>query len=112
MTPPLLALAWASPWGAFCALGCGIGAGVSGALLMLWRQAPARRGMVLRRHSASKLVALGEHWLSLLWALATGVAALGSATFLIPVALVAVTLFLVRPARVRKAPPAPLVANY
>ena len=56
---------------------------------MLWRQAPARRGMVLRRHSASKLVALGEHWLSLLWALATGVAALGSATFLIPVALVA-----------------------
>ena len=64
MTPPLVALAFASPWGAFCALGCGIGASLSAALLMLWRQAPARRGLVLRRHSQSKLVALVEHWLS------------------------------------------------
>lgn len=111
MTAPMLALAWASPWGAFCAVGCAIGAGLSGVLLMLWRQAPARRGMVLRRHSASKLVALGEHWLSLLWAMATGIAALGSATFLVPVALVALTMMLVRPARVRQAMPAPLPAN-
>ncbi len=111
MTLPMLALAWASPWGAFCALGCGLGAGLSGALLMLWRQAPSTRGMVLRRHSASKLVALGEHWLSLLWALATGMAAMGTELFLFPVALVAVTLFLVRPARARRAPAAPLAAR-
>ena len=56
----MIALAFASTWGAFCALGCGIGASVSAALLMLWRQAPARRGLVLRRHSQSKLVALVE----------------------------------------------------
>ena len=50
----------------------------SGALLMLWRQAPARRGMVLRRHSQSKLLALGEHWLSLLWAATDAIAAFGN----------------------------------
>jgi ABC-2 type transport system permease protein len=98
MTPPLIALAFASRWGAFCALGCGIGASVSAALLMLWRQAPAKRGLVLRRHSQSKLVALVEHWLSLLWAVATGVAVFGSAGFVVPVALVGLTLWLIRPA--------------
>ncbi len=98
MTPPLIALALASPWGAICALGCGIGASVSAALLMLWRQAPARRGLVLRRHSQSKLVALLEHWLSMLWAVATGVAVFGSVTALVPVTLVGMTLWLIRPA--------------
>lgn len=98
MTPPLIALAFASTWGAFCALGCGIGASVSAALLMLWRQAPAKRGLVLRRHSQSKLVALVEHWLSMLWAIATGVAVFGSVGFVVPIALVGLTLWLIRPA--------------
>jgi ABC-2 type transport system permease protein len=99
MTPPLMALAWAAPWGAFCALFGGLGAGVSAGLLMLWRQAPARRGMVLRRHSQSKLVALAEHWLSMLWAMATGIAAFGSWAFVAPIALAALTLWAVRPRR-------------
>jgi ABC-2 type transport system permease protein len=103
MTPPLMGLAFASPWGAFCALGCGIGASLSAALLMLWRQAPARRGLVLRRHSQSKLVALVEHWLSMLWAVATGIAVFGSATFVVPIALVGLTLWLIRPADRRTA---------
>jgi ABC-2 type transport system permease protein len=102
MTPPLIALAFASRWGAVCALGCGIGASVSAALLMLWRQAPARRGLVLRRHSQSKLVALVEHWLSMLWAVATGIAVFGSATFVVPIALVGLTLWLIRPAAPRE----------
>ena len=106
MTPPLLALASASPWGALCALGCGIGACVSGALLMLWRQAPARRGLVLQRHSQSKLVALAEHWLSLNWALATGTAVFGSWLFLGPVLVVAMTLWLVKPSAPRLRAPA------
>ena len=101
MTPPLFALAVVSGWGAFCALGCGIGASLSAALLMLWRQKPARRGLVLRRHSQSKLVALLEHWLSLLWAVATGLAVFGSAAFAVPIALVGVTLWLIRPAASR-----------
>jgi ABC-2 type transport system permease protein len=100
MTAPLLALAYVSPWGALCALVCGAAASVSAGLLMLWRQAPARRGLVLRRHSQSKLVALLEHFLSLLWALATAAAAFGSLACLAPAALAALTLWLTRPAPV------------
>jgi ABC-2 type transport system permease protein len=97
MALPMVGLAFASPWGALCALICGAGASLSAALLMLWRQAPARRGLVLRRHSQAKWVALVEHWLSLLWAVATGVAVFGSLACVIPVALVAFTLWLLRP---------------
>jgi len=104
MTAPLIALAFASRWGAFCALGCGIGAAVSAALLMLWRQAPASRGLVLRRHSQSKLVALAEHWLSMLWAVATGIAVFGSAAFVVPIALVGLTLWMIRPAAPPRGP--------
>ncbi len=99
MAAPLVLLALASPSAALIAAGCGAGAGVSGALLMLWRQAPARRGLVLRRHSQSKLVALIEHWLSLCWAGVTGMAALGSVFALAPLGLAALTLWLARPSR-------------
>jgi ABC-2 type transport system permease protein len=99
MALPLAGLAFASPRAAAIAALCGAGAGVSGALLMLWRQAPARRGMVLRRHSQSKLVALAEHWLSLCWAGATGMAALGYPEAAAPLALAALTLWYARPGR-------------
>ena len=48
----------------------GAGAIASSALVDLWRQAPSRRGLVLRRHSQSKLVVLMEHLVSILWAVA------------------------------------------
>jgi ABC-2 type transport system permease protein len=98
MSPPLLLLAYASPWGALCALVCGAAACASAGLLMLWRQAPARRGQMLRRHSQSKLVALMEHWLSMLWALTTAAAVFGSLSCLLPAALAGLTLVLTRPA--------------
>jgi ABC-2 type transport system permease protein len=104
MAAPLLALAYASPWGAVCALVCGAAASASAGLLMLWRQAPARRGLVLRRHSQSKLVALIEHWLSMLWALTTAGAVFGSLACLAPAALAGVTLWLARPARAAARP--------
>jgi len=104
MALPLAGLAFASPRAAAIAAVCGVGAGVSGALLMLWRQAPARRGMVLRRHSQGKLVALAEHWLSLCWAAATGMAALGQAAALAPLALAVLTLWFARPARTAAIP--------
>ena len=99
MAAPLAALAWASLYAAAVAAMCAAGAGASGALLMLWRQTPARRGLVLRRHSQSKLVALAEHWLSLCWAGATGMAALGHVAAIAPLGLAALTLWLARPAR-------------
>ena len=95
--PALAGLAMASPRAAAAALICGAGASASGALLMLWRQAPARRGHVLRRHSQSKAVALVEHWLSLCWAGTTGLAALGSAFALAPFGLVLATLWWAKP---------------
>ncbi len=98
LAPALAALAVVSPWGALCAAIGAAGSAASGALLMLWRQAPAKRGMVLRRHSQSKLLALGEHWLSLLWASANALAALKNPGFIIPLAFIALTLWLVRPA--------------
>ena len=99
MAPPLAGLALASPYAAAVALGCGAGACASGALLMLWRQAPARRAGVLRRHSQSKIVALIEHWLSLCWAGTTGMAALGHPAALAPLGLAALTLWWARPGR-------------
>jgi ABC-2 type transport system permease protein len=98
LLPVLVGLAMLSPWGAFCAGLAAVGSATSGALLMLWRQAPARRGMVLRRHSQSKLLALGEHWLSLLWASINALAAFHSVAFVAPLALVGLTLWLIRPA--------------
>jgi ABC-2 type transport system permease protein len=99
MALPLTGLAFVAPGAAVAALACGAGACISGALLMLWRQAPARRGLVLRRHSQSKIVALIEHWLSLCWAGATGMAALGQPAALAPIGLAALTLWLASPSR-------------
>ncbi len=81
---PLAALALASPWAGLCALLFGAGAIASAALINLWRQAPSRRGLVLRRHSQSKLVGMMEHLLSILWAVATTTAVIGSWATLVP----------------------------
>jgi ABC-2 type transport system permease protein len=94
---PLAGLAWASPWSALFAAVFASGAGLSTALLNLWRQAPARRTMVLRRHSQSKLVGLLEHFLSILWAVGAVVAILGSWAALAPLAIAGVVLWLNRP---------------
>jgi ABC-2 type transport system permease protein len=91
---PLAALAFASPWAGFCALLFGAGAIASSALVNLWRQAPSRRGLVLRRHSQSKLVGMMEHLVSILWAVATTAAVVGSWTTVVPLAAVAAVLAL------------------
>lgn len=91
---PLAALAFASPWAGFCALLFGAGAIASSALVNLWRQAPSRRGLVLRRHSQSKLVGMMEHLVSILWAVATTTAVIGSWATVVPLAAVAAVLAL------------------
>jgi ABC-2 type transport system permease protein len=94
---PLAGLALASPWSALLAGLFATGAGVSTALLNLWRQAPARRSMVLRRHGQSKLVGMIEHLLSILWAVGAAVAIIGSWLALAPVALAGLVLWASRP---------------
>ena len=89
---PLIGLGFASPWAGRCALLFGAGAIASSALVNLWRQAPSRRGLVLRRHSQSKLVGLMEHLVSILWAVAAAIALIGSWAVLVPLAAVAAVL--------------------
>jgi ABC-2 type transport system permease protein len=106
---PLIGLALASPWSAFCAAAFAFGAGVSTALLNLWRQAPARRTMVLRRHSQSKLVGLIEHLLAILWAVGAVIAIVGSWASVVPIAMACFILWLNRPREA--APPLSLPAS-
>ncbi len=99
---PLLGLALASPKGALLALLFALGGGASAALVNLWRQAPAPRRTVMRRHAQSKLVGLIEHAVSFLWAIACALAVFGSWTALLPLALAAFALWLNRPRKARK----------
>ena len=101
---PLAALAFASPWAGLCALLFGAGAAASAALVNLWRQAPSRRGLVLRRHSQSKLVGMMEHLVSILWAVATTMAVIGSWGTFVPLAAVAAVLALNRKWAAQAAP--------
>jgi ABC-2 type transport system permease protein len=99
---PLTGLAITSPWAALLTALFAAGAGTSTALLNLWRQAPARRSMVLRRHSQSKLVGLIEHLLSILWAVGAVMAIVGSWAALIPIGLAMMALWLNRPRAPRR----------
>ena len=101
---PLAALAFASPWAGLCALLFGAGAVASAALVNLWRQAPSRRGLVLRRHSQSKLVGMMEHLVSILWAIATTTAVIGSWATVGPLAAIAAVLALNRKWATQAAP--------
>jgi ABC-2 type transport system permease protein len=101
---PLAVLAFASPWAGLCALLFGAGAVASAALVNLWRQAPSRRGLVLRRHSQSKLVGMMEHLVSILWAVATTTAVIGSWATVVPLAAVAAVLSLNRKWAAQAAP--------
>jgi ABC-2 type transport system permease protein len=76
-------------------------AATSTALLNFWHPMPGNRRGMLRRHQQSKLVALMEHGLALLWALAVILAVLGSLLALVPAALVAGVFVLVRRGRHR-----------
>jgi len=96
LAAPLAALAFASPWAGLCALLFGAGAIASAALVNLWRQAPSRRGLVLRRHSQSKFVGMMEHLVSILWAVATTTAVIGSWATVVPLAAVVAVLALNR----------------
>jgi ABC-2 type transport system permease protein len=96
LAAPVFALALVAPWGALCAALFTLGAGVSTALINLWRQSPSPRGMVLRRHKQSKIVGLLEHLMAIVWAVGAVMAVMGYWTALVPIALVCVILYLCR----------------
>ncbi len=94
---PTLALAYFSPRGAIIAAGFAAGAGASTAMLNFWRQAPAKRNMVLRRHTQSRLVALLELILTLIWAAACAVSVMIGWAGLVVLAPAILVLWFVRP---------------
>ena len=104
---PTLALAYFSPRGAIIAAGFAAGAGTSTALLNFWRQTPAKRSMVLRRHSQSRLVALLEFVLTLEWAVACAISLMTGWIGLIILTPAIVLLWFLRPRNrtVRKGAP-------
>jgi ABC-2 type transport system permease protein len=103
LAAPILGLAFASPWAAVCTTLFALGAGISTTLVNLWLQTPARRVMVLRRHSQSRLAALIELSITMLWAIACAIAIMGSWTTFAPLALAALALWLTRPRGRREA---------
>ena len=84
-------------------------AALAAALLNLWHPVPGRRGDILRRHSQSKLVAMMEHMLSLLWAVALALTAFGSWSAAIPIFCAIFLLWTQRPkAKLALTPPQPV----
>ena len=59
----------------------------STALLNFWHPMPGSRRGMLRRHSQSKLIALIEHALAILWAIAIVLTLIGSAIAVLPVGI-------------------------
>lgn len=108
LAAPLFALCFASVELAFYTALFAMGAAASTAFLNFWHPMPGRRVAVLRRHSQSKLIAILEHLLSLLWAVAMVLAVLDSWYAAIPIAMVAGILWLNRPRNpARSATPGP-----
>ncbi len=68
----------------------------STALLNFWHPMPGNRRGMLRRHSQSKLIALVEHALAILWAIAIVLTLMSSPVALIAMALVVAILAVIR----------------
>lgn len=98
MALPVVALAAISWAAATVAVFMTAGACVSTALLNLWHPMPGNRRGMLRRHSQSKLLALIEHIVAVLWAVGTVLALLGTVWFVAPLVLATLILLGSRPA--------------
>jgi ABC-2 type transport system permease protein len=98
---PLAGLCYLSPQVAGLVLLFAAGASVSTALLNLWHPMPGNRRGMLRRHSQSKLMALLEHLLAMLWAIAIVFAVIGTTWAALPIALAILLLLSCSPSRPR-----------
>ena len=96
---PLAGLALLSPFVALMVALFAAAASISTALLNLWHPMPGNRRGMLRRHSQSKLMALLEHLMAMLWAIAIVLAVVRSGWALLPIALANVVLFCCSPPR-------------
>jgi ABC-2 type transport system permease protein len=98
---PFIGLAVLSPHVALLSALFAAAASVSTALLNLWHPMPGNRRGMLRRHSQSKLMAMLEHLMAMLWAIAIVLAIAGTPWVLLPVALALALLAYCSPVRLR-----------
>ncbi len=101
---PTAVLYWVAPGALIYAVVFGALAALSTALLNFWHPMPGNRRGMLRRHHQSKIVALAEHGLTLLWALATVCAVINLYAALVPIALVVLLLWCFKPRRSARRP--------
>lgn len=95
-SPFLLALAWASAWGAAVTaigIGCAAAAGIA---IQMWFRISANRSHFRRRQTASKAATFAEAFSSIFWAGATGFAAAQSWFALSFIVLAILTLAIAR----------------
>jgi ABC-2 type transport system permease protein len=97
LAAPLLALIVQSPSIALTTSLIAVTAGTSAALLNFWHPMAGNRRGLLRRHSQSKVVALAEHGLSILWALAAVFAVVDARLIMLPLTGIATILWLFKP---------------
>lgn len=84
---PVLGLAIISPRAAALSVAVAAAAATSTALLNFWHPMPGSRRGMLRRHSQSKIIALVEHLLAILWATAIVLCLTTSWAWMVPVAV-------------------------
>lgn len=98
---PVAALLVVAPFALPYALIFGTMAAVSTATLNFWHPSQGNRRGLLRRHSQSKLIAVAEHGLALLWAVTVVIAMADLAWALVPMLLIVGVLWLFAPVRLR-----------
>ena len=101
--PAVIGLALFEPWAAPVALAFAAAAATSTALLNFWHPMPGRRASVMRRHAQSKIVALMEHALALLWALVAVLVLLESVIAVAPLLVIGLLMWINRPRQPRAA---------
>ena len=97
LAAPVFALAAISFLAALYAIGFGALAAASTALLNFWHPMQGNRRGLLRRHSQSKVIAIAEHGLALLWAMAVVAAMVDLRLALVPGVFIAGIIWLFFP---------------
>lgn len=101
LAPVAVGLAFIAPADAAIVIVCAIAGAASTALVNVWRPQPARRSAMHRRHAQSKMMALVEHLLAILWCMTTLFALQDKIAWSAMAGAAILTLWLMRPERRR-----------
>lgn len=100
--PVILWLAWISPLNALAMALFAGAAAASTALVNIWRPQPGKRSAMLRRYAQSKIVAIAELLIAILWSMAAILFLQERWAWMVLVGLALATLWLARPHKARE----------